>query len=314
MPSSKSKSKSNARVVRYGSLTEHPAVRDLDPLLQARLGGSEPIRLPDAYAEPTAAVVLKDEYTITSDAAGQCFFAESYNLSGSRLASVITTGTLGGITTTAHPQYTSFTAEAKVARMVMMRIQVMYIGREDSASGYLSFDKKTETAFGGTTMDSHHVSSVAQFDAQHGAVVTLGYTQEPRWEVPTSSTFMNNTYSVPAFFGTALPVSTPVYRVRVWRFLEYLPFDGAISEGNMASEPHQPSAGVVHGMLNGIATSISTFIGWDDFKVKLMGAANAAYHIAAPLTPWVVGKAKAYLKNQALSSGLKLAAGALLTI
>lgn len=310
MPKSKSKSKSSARVARYAGLSEHPAVRDLDPLLAARLGSQEPLRLPDSYNRPTAATVLKSEYTLSSDAAGELTFGESYNLSGAKLSATVTAGTLSGITTTAHPQFTAFTAEAKVARMVLMRIQVTYVGREDASSGYLSYDEKTETAYGATTMGDNHTSSLVQVDAQHGLTVVLSHTQEPRWEVPTTATFMKDTYQVASFFASALPASAVVYRVRVWRFMEYLPFDGAISEGNLHAEPHNPAALAVHSLLSGISTSISTVTS-EGFIDGVKRAANAAYHIAAPLTPWVVGRARQYLKQMAMSTGGPLLLGAL---
>lgn len=222
MPKSKSKSKSNVRVVRYGGLAEHPAVRELDPLLQARLGSTNPLRLPDSYSEPTAATVLKSEYTLTSDAAGELTWGENYTLNGAKLGAVITAGTVGTVSTTQHPQYTAFVAEAKVARMVMMRIQVMYIGREDASSGYLSFDRKTDPAYGGGTVSDGHTSALVQYDAQHGIVVVQTPTQDPRWEAPSAGSFMANTYSVPVFFASGLPASSAVFRVRVWRYMEYL--------------------------------------------------------------------------------------------
>lgn len=303
MPKSKSQSKSSARVVRYGGLSEHPATRDLDPLLQARLGSPDPIRLPDSFSEPTAATVLRSEYTLSSDAAGELTWGENYNLTGSKLTATVTAGTIGTVATAQHPQYAAFVAEAKTARMVMMRIQVMYIGREDASSGYISFDRKTEPAYGGGTMGDGHLSSHVQHDAQHGLVVNQGPTQVPRWEVPSAATFMANTYSVPVFFASGLPASATVYRVRVWRFMEYLPLDNVLSEGNLETEPHNPHALTVSEMLGGVAHSVSTFLGFDDFKKTLLAGANAAYHIAAPMTPWVVGKARSYLKNAALGAG-----------
>lgn len=283
-------------------MPRHPALNTPDPLLAARLGSVEPLRLPDQYSRPTAATVLKSEYTLSSDAAGELFWGESYSLTGARLGSVITAGTLGAITTTAHPQATAFNAEAKVARMVFMRVMVTYIGREDASSGYLSYDEKTETAIGATTMGDNHTSSLVQVDAQNGLIVCVTNSQEARWEIPTTAGFMASTFPVATFFASGLPATAAVYRVRVWRYMEYLPFDGAISEGNMVVEPHNPGALAAHSLLSGVSTSVSSATEGKSFADQVRAAANAAYHMVAPLAPYVVPKARKYLQDKVMAA------------
>lgn len=269
---------------------------DPDSLLRARMSDSpEALRLPDQYSRPTAATVLKAEYTVSSDAAGDAFWGENAGLSNSKLTSTITAGVLGSITTAAHPQYTSFTAEAKVARTVLVKVQVIYIGRNDAAAGFLSYDEKTETSFGSTNLSDHHTSALVQVDAEHGMAVALTFSQEPRWEAPTGGTYMANTFPVATFFASGLPVSSPVFRVRVWRYVEYLPFDGAISEGSMVVEPYNPSAMAVHSLLAGVSTSVSKGATTPPMLKQL---ANAAYHMAAPVGKWVVNEARSFLQSK----------------
>lgn len=224
-------------------------------------------------------------------------------MTGSKLAATVTAGTLSAIGTTQHPQYASFTSEAKVARTVMVKIQVIYIGREDASSGYLSYDEKTETAYGGTLMGDQHSNAVVQVRAAEGLTAVLTYSQEPRWEAPTTSTYMSNTFPVAAFFASGLPASAVVYRVRVQRFVEYLPFDGAISEGAMVAEPYNPAALAVHSMLAGPGASIGS--GSTPEPPLLKQLANAAYHMAAPMKDWAVKEARQFLQDNmgALATG-----------
>lgn len=302
MPKSKSKSKSNALAVSYGGLPAHPGVRDLDPLLQARLGSVEPVRLPDEHAHPTAATVLKSEYVLTSSAAGDIVFAEAANLLNAQQVYTVTAGVLNAPTVTQHPQFVSFTAEAGTARTVLVRVQMMYIARTDSASGYLSYDEHAGVVAAGATVNELHSSSAVQVDAQDGLVVTVSHRQLPRWEAPAGGTYMANTFGVPMFVASGLPASTACYRVRVWRYVEYQPATNALTEGNQEMEPNHPAAMTVHGVLSGFATSVSTLVNHDSFLGKVRAAANAAYHIAAPLTPYVVGKARSFIKNLAVDT------------
>lgn len=301
VPLPKSQSKQTARVASLGGgLPAHPGLDLQRGLLGARCGSLQPLRLPDMYLSPTAATVLKAEYNIASNADGDAVFGESYNITGSKLSAVVTAGVLGSVTTAQHPQYTSFAAEAKAARMVAMRVQVTYTGRADEVSGYLSHDIKTETAFGGGNLTDQHVSSVKQVPASDGFTCFVTYTQEPRWEAPNVSQFMLNTFPVPVFFASGLPASKTVYHVRVWRFVEYLPFDNSISEGSMDIEPYNPTELAVNASLAAVGTSVSS--AGEANPSTLRGVANAALHIAAPIGRWMVGEARTFMRAQLMAA------------
>lgn len=292
-----SQSKRTAPAARSQRGAEHPGVLEArNSFLAWRLGSDEPIRLPDQYSKPTAACVLKSEYTVSSDANGYCVFGEGYNLTGSALSATVTAGSLGAVSTAAHPQLSAFTAEAKAARMVAMVINVTYVGRADDCAGTLTYDEKTETAFGATTVAANEVSGGLQVRADKGMTIYGSYTQEPRWESPTVSSFMNNTFLVHSFFGSGLTPSKVTFRVRVHRFLEYLPADGSISEGSTTVETYDPIALAVNSVLAVPAASVD--VGGADVG-KARRLLNAAYNIVQPVGRWAVNEAKQVIAAEA---------------
>lgn len=300
-----SKSKRTARVASFGALPAHPAVAKPDPLLEYRLGATNPLRLPDTANAPSAATVLKSEYTLGSDAAGHLAFAENFSTKSSRVAWTVTAGVLGAPSYTDHPQLTAFVAEARTARMVAMRVTVLYIGVEQEAAGYLSFQEKAATSdISLAAMDSLHTGADAQVKATDGLVVYTDFTQTPRWEDPNTNAFMQYTFPLAGFFASGLPASkASLFRVKVERFMEYLPVEGALSEGELLHEPSNPAALSAHGELSGPSTSIHKPADLRGFLSAVKGVANAAYHIAQPLLPYVVPKARSYLMG-ALKMGV----------
>lgn len=292
-------SKSTARAASFAGLPAHPALSNPDPLLQYRLGSEAPLRLPDTYNQPTAATVLRSEYTLSSDGAGHCVWQEIYALLNARQVHTITAGNTGASPTlTSHPQLTAFAAEARVARQVAIKIQVTYIGAEQTSAGYLSFSEKfsgTDTA--SMSVDALHTGSLMQVKADEGALVHIDYTQEPRWEDPSAGGFMQNTFPLALFVASGLPTGTPVFRVRVARFMEYLPVEGAIAENSTQHEPSNPAAMSAHGELSGNSTSYTSLAKVGEFLKGVKSVANAAYHMAQPMLPYVVPRARAFLAN-----------------
>jgi len=281
----------------------HPAMNHLPDLVQYRLGSSEPLRLPDEHNDQTAAKVLRNEYTITADAAGHAVFGESFAPAEAKMTWPVTAGVAGSYSATAHPQAAAFNAEARVARMIAMRISVMYIGAEQTSAGFLSFEEKTVSAdIGSLSVDALHTATDVQVKAQDGLVAYIDYTQLPRWEVPTSTTFMAYTFPIALFVASGLPASTPVFRVRVERFMEYLPIEGTLSEGEVRGEPHDPGALGAHGAISGPATSVHPHGGAGKFAQLVKSAANSAYHMVQPLVPYVVDLARAHLTKTAMST------------
>lgn len=269
------------------------------------MGASGPLRLPDPANAPSAATVLKSEYTLGSDAAGHLAFAENFSVKYARVSWTVTAGVLGAPAYTDHPQLAAFVAEARTARMVAMRVTILYIGTEQEASGYLSFQEKGALAdVSLATIDTLHTGADAQVKATDGLVVYTDFTQIPRWEDAAVTTFMQYTFPLAAFFASGLPASKPsLFRVKVERFMEYLPVEGALSEGELVHEPSNPAALSAHGELSGPKTSIHKPADFRGFVNTVKGIANAAYHIAQPLLPYVVPKARNYLMG-AMSSAL----------
>lgn len=301
-----SKSKRNVRAASLGGLPGHPALTSPDPMLSYRMGDESPIRLPDPENQPSAATVLRSEYTITSDGAGQAVWGEFYNLLYAKATYAVTAGNTAGAVTTAHPQSTAFYAEARFARMVGMKIQVTYIGAEQTSAGYLSYTEKADTSdIGLQTVDNLHTGAQVQVKASDGLVCFVDYTQVPRWETPNLATFMQATFPIANFIATGLPFTTAVFRVRVARFMEYLPIEGSLAEGELLHEPHNPGALAAHAELSGTNTSVYTPSNSSAFLQKVKAVANAAYHMAQPMLPYAVSKARNYLvKNAGLKAGM----------
>lgn len=300
----KSKSKRTARAVSIAGLPRHPALGAQDPFLEYRLGASLPLRLPDQENQPSAATVLRSEYTLGSDAAGNCVFGEHANILSAKLVWTVTAGSTGTAVATIHPQYTAFTGEARYARQIATRIQVLYIGTEQESSGYLSFIERPALADTDTqTIDSLHTASDIQVKATDGLIAFVDYTQTPRWEAPTQAAFMVATFPFAVFVASGLPASkTSLFRVKVERFMEYLPVEGSLAEGELKHEPHNPGAMVAQGALSGVRTSVYTPSLKGEFVKGVKEVANAAYHMAQPLLPYVVPKARQFLQEHAMQA------------
>lgn len=303
-----SKSRQIVRAAFSGGLPRHPAIASPDSLVALRLGSEEPLRLPDVENSPSAATVLRSEYTIGSDAAGNAVWAENYSFNASRIGWVVTTGiTAATPNFVAHPQTAAFNTEARVSRMISYKISVIYIGTSQLSSGYLSFSEKTAIAdVNSQPMDQLHTGSAAQVAATDGLICYVDYVQPPRYEGPVAE-HSQNTFPLALFAASGLPASTPsLFRVRVCRFMEYLPVEGALAEGELMHEPSNPASLAAHGELSGNATSITTHARIEEFGKLVRNVANAAYHIASPLAPYVVPKARQYLMASLMGTKMLL--------
>lgn len=306
----KSKSKSNARVALFGNLPVHPALKSPLPLLQQRMGGEQPLRLPDNYTRETAATVLRSEYAITSDANGQICFAENADLVSKSIWTLTGSVAAAAATTTAHPQQAAFLAAARQARMVHMRVEVMYVGAEQYKSGVIAACFKASSLdINSQTLDSLLTGADIEVPVDEGLVVHNTYTQEPRWETPGAFPFMDVTFPTVLFVGHYLPPSTACFKVRVWRYMEFIPKEGDLFEGEQMSEPADYAALAVHGQLAHPSTSFGTLKGAQAMLQRIKSAANAAYHIAQPLaSAYVASQARQYLINSMVGGGYILGA------
>lgn len=184
-------------------------------------------------------MVLTNEYMVTSDAAGYAVFGEYCNLAASSLAWTVTAGSTGAFAGTAHPDITTFAAAFPLARMVMYRVHVEYVGAEQTAAGRIYVINSNES----TTLSSVSLATIYD-DANYTGKALDGYydtvmsNQNPRYEGPSSTTFMVGTFQTRMMFAAGLPPSTQVFRVRVERFMEGLPSRSSLHRGSAQIEPY----------------------------------------------------------------------------
>lgn len=143
-----------------------------------------------------------------------------------------------------------------------------------------------------------HTNADLTVRASEGAISFSGPSQTPRWEAPTSGTYMQGTVGATGVFASGLPAGKKVLRVRTVRWMEYLPIEGDITEGNTESEPHDPALLGVLGQLSAQHTSHTSRDAVKWFQGKVMAVANAAYHVMQPImNNYIVPKAKQYLTS-----------------
>lgn len=301
----KSKSKSNARVVRSGGMPAHPGMLQPNKLLAARMGSIESLRLPDHFNSPTAATVLHAVYDIASDAAGNAVWVETPNLDQAPLKYTVTAGAVGTGANNAHPQKVSFQNEARYARMVHMQIQVEYVGAVLEAAGYLSTAFKVSTSdVDNATVTALHTHADRMVKATDGAIVDNSFVHQPDMKIANAGGWMEPEFQSVMFAASGLPASKTVFRVRVLRFVEFEPKEGVLSEGTQQSEPHDPAALAVHGQLSHPSFSIRTAV--DKGLGLLKQAATASYHIVQPMAQqYITHQARSWLAD-AMATSLPL--------
>lgn len=279
------------------ALASHPQALE-SPLVQLRLGSEAPVRLPDSSVDTTAAKVLKEEFTISSDAAGSIAFGLNPGLNG-KLVWAITAGVLGASpTATAHPQATSLVAEARVARTIATRITVSFIGAAQTESGILGHRTVYNTAdISSQSLETILSQSPVQVRPSEGLVVYSGYSQLPRWEDPNAPSFMSYTFPYEIITGAGLPFSVPQFRVRVLTWVEYIPIENTLSEGDLEWEPHDSAALDTYGTLMKPEFRVGSMEKMMEYYKQVSKAAVQAYAIASRVAPLAVPIARAALKT-----------------
>lgn len=301
----KSKSKRTVRAASSGATPKHPALNSMHPAIAVRLHKSEEgYRLPDEFSEPTAVSVLYDNYSVSSDANGVCCFAEYPFLYRQNAAPG---PPLAGGTLANTRQCSAFLSIADRARVLSIKIQIEYVGADLSAAGYLSYVRRRDSALitGTSSVDVFHQLADKQTAAKNGMHVTGSFHSEPTMEVPNNTTFMADKHHTHIFAASALPVSTQVFRVRVTRYVEFIPKEADLSEGATRVEPHDPAAYSVHNTLGALSSSVSTMAGWAGHVADIARMANDAYHTVQPLVPYVASAARSNLAT-ALTGGVML--------
>jgi hypothetical protein len=271
----------------------------MHPALAPRWGKEEPMRWPDAYQLATAATVLNYEYNVASNADGDAVFAVHHSLSNSKATYVVTAGTLAAAPTYAvHPQYTAMNAESIEARTTHTKVTVMYVGAALDAAGYLSFmHKRNLTEISSKAIGDVHTASLRQVRAQEGLEIHLSPTADPDMISVAGLSFMQNVTPIAVFAASGLPASKSVFRVSITQWIEYLPVEGSLSEGEQVHEPHSPAALSVLAELSGPHTSVMTHAEKPSFLQRAAEVANAAYHMAQPVAEYFAPKARQYLMD-----------------
>lgn len=264
------------------------------------------MRLPDDSMEPTGATVLPDDYVLSSDANGNVCIVERPDM-GRTSFSVAADGTLGaGANFTGTTRLANFQTQSRYARMVCMKVTISYVGSDLNAAGYLTVTKKSSTNdISNLNISSIHNDADLQVRAHQGATVFGNFRHSPRFEDPSTlygavpsvvNGFMCSTFPFIVIAASGLPISAPVLKVRVLRFMEFIPQTGSIAEGSQMIEPANPAAMHVAGMLSTTLTSMFANDEKGTFLSRIEKAANAAYHVVQPYQQYVVPAATALLK------------------
>lgn len=256
-----------------------------NPMLASIAGSSsEPFRLPDSILEESVPLVLTNEYTITSDAAGYAAWGENSNLSYAKLGWTVTAGAVGTVATTAHPDTTTYAAAFAQSRMLMYRITVEYIGSELNAAGRLyALNAITTSGFDSQTLANVYDDANYTGKAVDGFYDTVLFNQSPRYETTSSSTYMIATFPIRIMFAAGLPPNTVCYRVRVDRFMEGLPGRESLHRGSASVELYDAPmmevlTNVSHPGLHGGAAAQKSDIVAQVWKGIKAGAGAAWHH------------------------------------
>lgn len=273
------------RALTYNNLPEYVKCV-LDPFAMPACG------YPDEFNQPTLKIKLIETYTLTPDAAGYALFQVTPQLNFSCGTNAVTASVIQGFAGSAHPDYTSVTAQCQWARTVCMGVQVDYIGATMTASGTLTciVDSKPDYWIGASPNSC--VDDGESMPAIQGRKMALVPTQPVRFETDSSSSFMQPTFQNCFILGTGLAGTSPVFRVTVVRHVEGLPLkSAAIARGNATRTPASPAASVA---LSGIETDSQSTA--DTWRSRLSSAAGSAWdavsEAAAPLV-YAAGEAAA---------------------
>lgn len=245
---------------------------------------SEPFRLPDSVLEESVPLVLSNEYTITSDAAGYAAWGENAALASAKLAYTVTAGATGAFSATAHPDATTYAAAFPYSRMLMYRITVEYVGAELNASGRIYALNSTNSA----ALDSQTLANIyddANFTgrAVEGFYDTVLFNQSPRYEQTNAANFMFVSFPIRLLYAAGLPANTVCFRVRIDRFMEGLPGRDSLHRGSASVELYDAPmmevlTNVSHPGLHGGSMSRKSEIVAQVWKGIKAGAGAAWHH------------------------------------
>lgn len=255
----------------------------------ATIAGSsdQAFRLPDSILEESVPLVLENEYTVSSDAAGYAVFSEDPSLYLAKGSYTVTAGVTNAGTATSHPDMASYAAAFPYARMLMYRLIVEYVGAEQTASGrFYCINGIDSSCLASATLANIYDDANYTGKAIDGFYDTVLFTQQPRYELPTTTMFSRPTFQARSMFAAGLPPTTVCFRVRIQRFMEGLPGRDSLHRGATGIEFYDPSMMEVltnasHPSLHGGAATKRTEIVANVWKGIQAGASLAWNNRAA---------------------------------
>lgn len=203
-----------------------------------------PIRLPDDFKAGTTALKLVDEFTVTTTADGYAFFGVHPGLNVSYMMCTPVAGvTTAALTNTQHQDYASYTASHAVARLVLMTVEIIYIGAEQTSAGrFCCIDSSLGTEMVSTGITTMFDDSVCVMPCASGMRCIQRPYQTPRMGATVAQTFQTDAFKLMYFGVAGAPNSTTIFDVRVTKWLEGTPMRNSIMRGLAAVEPGVPHA------------------------------------------------------------------------
>jgi len=248
------KSKSKAAV---SAASRPPRSRYADPVVRFYSGQVGAFRLADSATEPTALYPMVEDIAISANSSGDAAFGFYPQLTASQQNQTITAGNLGAWTGTAHPQSTTLTNNALVARMTGWRITVRYVGPEQTASG--SMYVAPSSAFTLNMISSgmsNYTPQMRQYQLGAGRswVFYVPMLGTPDFQRLNVTDWMQAYWSGMVFFFRGLPASgVGVLNIRSERSVEYQPEPSSVGVVDAEPEPYDPVQVAESGTLSGTA-------------------------------------------------------------
>jgi len=260
------------------------------------------MRLPDSDLQQTAAAVLPDDYVLSSNPTGDIFLVVDPKVAWSQ-AVVSAGGAITAPSFNASSRGAAFDAASQTSRLICMKVEITYVGAVMASAGYISASRRYDIP---VTMTAAHNDCDRQVRAQDGITVYSAPIQTPRFDI-YGATNVRYTYPYTVIAMSGLPASSACVKMRLLFFMEFIPKAGDLAMGERSVEPHNPGAMSAMGQLGMVATSMHTTSERATFQQNVKAVANAAYHMAQPYIPQVLGMAKDYIVNTAMRAAPALA-------
>jgi hypothetical protein len=273
----------------------------------------EGVQLPDEFNGGSMPHPLITEYTVSSDAAGYVFETVTGVTASYRSNNVVTAGVLGSnVNYVAHPESNALDANYANFRVLIIGVEVTYIGNVQQASGRVALiHSSAATTYAGTAIADCFDDTNCSGRAVDGYRCVLRPNQSPRFEPNGSGSALINLGAL-HIVGAGLPSSQQVFSVRVTIIGEGLPKKSSVLRELVSSEPHDMHAlsigsnigsSRLHGKPNtphGQAELKSEGRALADSAWQMIAAAAPSFGVPpalAAMLPSLANKARDYIKK-----------------